>query len=63
MAGCGFLSAAALPALEQGWGQEAGFLSQLSLWCDGTQVTWVRPQEWEQRAPEASEQSKLSNFS
>lgn len=57
MAGCGFLSAAALPTLEQDWGQEARFLSQLSLWCDGTQVTRVRPQEWEQRAPEASEQS------
>ena len=43
--------------------QEAGFLSRLSLWCDGTQVTLVGPQEGEQRAPEASEQSKWSDFS
>lgn len=40
-----------------------GFLSQLSLWCDGTQVTRVGPQEGEQRAPELSEQSKWSDFS
>ena len=43
--------------------QEAGFLSWLSLWCDGTQVTLVGLQEGEQRAPEASEQSKWSDFS
>lgn len=36
MAGYGFLSAAALPVL-----QDPGFLSCFILWCDGAQVTEV----------------------